>query len=140
MGEKIHGDIPGMVQAFHTELASAASNATAQVGYFVAPCDIRLKQAALTFLAAFTGQATDHPSWNVTNLGQAGTGAVKMAERVFATTAHAVAAKCSIDLTLSDTAANRLASKGDIIVVNRAVVGDGKVSDKIWPTLIWEFQ
>jgi len=138
MGKKLASDIPGLEFGMVLEgAASGATNTDQEVGYFVAPFDLKITGAYISFKSAFTGAATNYPKMSLINRSNSD---AEMAALSFSSTGVKCGAKDSVAMNLSDTAANLLASKGDVITYNIAQQGNGKAYPANYCTLIFERQ
>ncbi len=121
-------------------LASGATNTTQEIASFVAPHDMKLAAAFIALIAALTGAATNHISFNVYNKGTAGTGTTLMATLAFSSTAVTTAAGAPKALTLSATAANMLLSEGEIVSIQALPVASGQVYPICYPSVHFTLQ
>lgn len=138
MGKELCSDIPGLEFSAALEAAaSGATNTTVENGYFVAPFALKLKGAYLAMEEAATGAATNY--FKVALINRSNTDA-EMAAITFNATSVTCAAKGSVAMTVSATAASLLASKGDVITLNTTQAGTGKVYPKMHPILYFERQ
>ncbi len=138
MGKCKASDIPGLeFSAAMEAAASGATNTDQEVGYFTAPFDLKLTGAYLAMEAAMTGAATNYPKISLVNRSNSD---AEMAAIEFNATGITCAAKGSVAMTISTTAADLLADKGDVISLVIAQQGSGKAYPISHPTLYFERQ
>lgn len=142
MGKTHFADIPDNVfAAYIGSAASGATNTAQTIGWFLAPADCKLESAYIVAsAAAWTGAATNYQNLRVINKGTAGAGTTEMALLSVSSTAITVGSGAALAITPSSTAANLLASSGDVICYTIAQSGDGQVYPIHHVHLLFSFQ
>ena len=125
MAKIIAGDLPSSIQSMIMQVSSRAATDDLQNLVLVAPYDITIKAAKVTFASAVTGAATNYFTVRVRNLGTNGSGTTDLASLAFSSTSVTASAKVPKALTLASTAT---ASAGELIAVMIDHAGNGLAS------------
>lgn len=125
MGTTFDADVPGNEQLFVMDIASAATNGTAQNVLFEAPSDLIITEAAwIPDGADQEGHGTSYRTQSIINLGTAGSGSTVVGSKAFTASLASLTAG---DFTITST--NASIDDGEIVAFKTSVTTAAASSD-----------